>query len=355
MSDARLLVAPVLALVLGVAVPMLFMRFLAPSLERGQRVKNYRGREVFPGLGIVWLVWAGCAIVCGVASSSLEGGSLLQVLTLLGPLALVAFALGVVDDAYGNGEDRGFRGHFRALARGRMTTGMLKLVGVGAASFVVAMILSQIAPWGAGKGALWMSVLGVLFATAAIALTTNFVNLTDLRPGRALKVYSMLVVIGVLLVPGAMRAGGFVVGTGMARAVSETSALLIALLGPVVAVWRFDTGERGMLGDAGANAMGAVAGALIVLGLPLWGLVAYTLVVVVVNALSERVSFSAVIDRTSVLHWFDRLGRLPEDVPADEAGMIDASQGQPGSPSTARPEASGSRYDSTEDTNGRKA
>jgi len=35
---------------------------------------------------------------------------------------------------------------------------------------------------------------------------------------------------------------------------------LIVLLGPVAAVWRYDLGERAMLGDAGANAAGALAG-----------------------------------------------------------------------------------------------
>jgi len=343
-----------LAVVLGLAIPALFMMALSPSLERGRRMMNYRGREVYPGLGVVWLVWAGCAIVCGSTAALVSETSVLPVLTLLGPLALVAFALGLVDDAYGNSDDRGFRGHFRALVHGRMTTGMLKLVGIGAAALVVALVQSEIALWGAAKGTL-AYVGGVLVAAVAIALTTNLVNLTDLRPGRALKVYSLLVVVGVLLVPSAMVLAGSFEDSGIAARALESLLLAIALLGPVIAVWRYDLGERAMLGDAGANAMGAVAGALVVLGLPWWGLVAYALVLLGLNAVSECVSFSSVIERTPVLRWIDRVGRLPEDAQAEPVSNPQLDHPVLETPSTPRPETAGSRYDSNEDTNDRKA
>lgn len=302
---------------LGVLVPAVFMRMLMPSLERGVPVTNYRGRTVCMGLGVVWLVWAGCAIVGGVTASFVGRASVLPVLTLLGPLALVAFALGVVDDAYGNGDDRGFRGHFRALAHGRLTTGMLKLVGMGVASVIVALILAQIAPWGGGADSGWLRIPGVLLAASAIALMTNFVNLTDLRPGRALKMYTVLVLVGAALVPIALTRAGVGEISGGMRLVIESLALLVALVGPVFAVWRYDLGERAMLGDSGANAMGAVAGALIVTGLSFTGLVAFALVLFCLNVLSERVSYSAVIDRTPALRWLDNLGRLAHPTPVE--------------------------------------
>ena len=132
----------------------------------------------------------------------------------------------------------------------------------------------------------------VLLAGAAIALTSNFVNLTDLRPGRALKVYSVLALCAV---------ASAAVGLGPAVGLEDLSALgssagavglMLFLLGPVLAVWRYDLGERGMLGDAGANPMGAVAGLLIVAGLPAWGVVAYFAVMLALNLASERYSFS---------------------------------------------------------------
>ena len=41
------------------------------SASRSARPPNYRGRPVFAGLGIVWLLWAGAAIIGGVAASQL--------------------------------------------------------------------------------------------------------------------------------------------------------------------------------------------------------------------------------------------------------------------------------------------
>ena len=66
-----------------------------------------------------------------------------------------------------------------------------------------------------------------------------------------------------------------------------------------------------MLGDTGANVLGAGAGL---------GLVATTgpgtwwvavVVLAALNLVSERVSFSEVIDRTPPLRWLDRLGAPP--------------------------------------------
>src|SRR5258705_1523156 len=45
--------------------------------------------------------------------------------------------LGFMDDVLGS-EDRGFRGHLQALSRGRLTTGMLKLIGGAAIALVLA-------------------------------------------------------------------------------------------------------------------------------------------------------------------------------------------------------------------------
>lgn len=321
------------ALVLGVAVPWVFVRALVPSLEAGPKLTNYRGRQVFLGLGIVWLVWAGCAIVGGAATASAGLTSSIAILTLAGPLALVAFAMGLVDDAYGTGDDRGFKGHLKAMIRGRLTTGGLKLIGVGLACFVVALVLEQVAPWGGAKidgdmmaaPAVARLVLTSLLAGAAIALTSNFVNLTDLRPGRALKVYSLLALLGALS-SGMLLGRAYLAEFGATSAVHLIAAAGLALfaLGPVAAVWRYDLSERGMLGDAGANPMGAVAGLLIVAGLPLWGLAAYFVLMLSLNLASERVSFSRLIDNSAPLRWLDSLGRLPND-----AEMQDSAKTSP--------------------------
>lgn len=314
-SSALLLLAS--GVLLGVGVPWLGMRMLAPSLVLAEKAQttNFRGRRVFYGLGIVWLMWAGSASIGGVLAASLVSASVLPVLILAGPLALVAFALGAVDDAYGSGSDRGFKGHLKAMARGRLTTGGMKLVGIGLASLAVAGVMSGFAPWGAGQPGevSAIRVLAALVAGAAIALTSNLFNLLDLRPGRALKSYALLGPIALASTAiGLSIAAGWSVARGSSGMALDAAVLGLYLAGPFLAVYRYDLGEEGMLGDAGANPMGAVVGLLIVSGLPLVGLLAWTVVVFVLNLVSERVSFSAVIEGNAALRWLDGLGRLPE-------------------------------------------
>ncbi|MDZ4169112.1 MAG: hypothetical protein U1E26_05605 [Coriobacteriia bacterium] len=323
------------AALLGALLPWLFMRMLEPALATASKAAalNYRGTRVHLGLGVVWLIWAGAAIVGGIAAAAVSDTSVLRVLTLAGPLALVAFALGMVDDAFGTGETRGFRGHLGAMRRARLTTGGLKLVGIGLACLVAAAIVSQVAPWGTTRVSDAAQV-GVRFALtlvagAAIALTSNFVNLMDLRPGRALKTYSLLALVGVASTVMAALYRPTVFGSTTGHIAVDGLALSVFLLGPVAAVWRSDLGERGMLGDAGANPMGAVAGMFIVLGLPVWGLLVYASLMFVANAASERVSYSRVIEANPALRWLDGLGRLGGGEPSQGASTrFESDSGQ---------------------------
>src|SRR6266511_2021339 len=113
--------------------------------------------------------------------------------------------------------------------------------------------------------------------------------LGHLRPGRCTKVFLPLWVVRCLLDP---TAGAW--SAGLAGAAAGTFPL--------------DLGERGMLGDAGANALGAVVGVLLVTG-PAWLLWALAVVLLGLQAASERVSFSRVIDGNRWLRAVDRLGR----------------------------------------------
>jgi hypothetical protein len=67
-----------------------------------------------------------------------------------------------------------------------------------------------------------------------------------------------------------------------------------------------------MLGDAGANLLGFLAGAEIVRRLPEPWLVASAAIVIALNLLAETVTFSRTIEAIAPVRWFDRLGRLPE-------------------------------------------
>jgi len=351
----------------GVLLPALAMRALVPALERSTiRVANYRGASLPVGLGIVWVVWVLGLLTASTAVTAWralapEGGGAGELLysgylsVALGSvpalLTLAAFALGAFDDVFGTSAEKGFSGHVSALLGGRLTTGMLKLLGIGLASLIAGLtrttgwrVWSADGPLSAGWGTFIATWLG---SALVIALTANLVNLLDLRPGRALKGYLALVLPAVLLVPAGIRVVidlqlaslGAAALTPLDQGVL-TAALALVFFGPVLAVWGFDLGERAMLGDAGSNAAGAVAGWLYALVLPPTGLGIAALLLLVANLASERVSFSAVIERITLLRWLDGLGRR-----ADAPGKA-----------ASEPHSAGeSRYDAEESRDDREA
>jgi UDP-GlcNAc:undecaprenyl-phosphate GlcNAc-1-phosphate transferase len=190
---------------------------------------------------------------------------------------------GGYDDLAGSGSARGFRGHLGALARGEVTTGAVKLGGIGATGLVSALLL--------GGGAADAAVNAGLVAGGA-----NLLNLFDLRPGRAVKV---------------ALAGGTLLA---ATARGPHRAAVAAPLGAAAALLPEDLGERAMLGDAGANALGAMLGAVAAASLSRPARLGLLAAITGLTVASEMVSFTAVIERTPALRWLDMLGRRP--VPA---------------------------------------
>ena len=201
---------------------------------------------------------------------------------LRGAVALAATgsgAVGAYDDLRGSGPAKGFRGHLAALRSGVVTSGTVKIAGVGLSAAAASMNLGR----ASGAGGV-IRLADRLMDTALIAGTANFTNLCDLRPGRAAKVTM------------ALAAG--LVGVGAAPVLGAAAGCLPS-----------DLRERSMLGDCGANALGAAVGTVAAARLPRPAKLAVLLAVVGLNLASERVSFTAVIDRTLALRWLDDLGR----------------------------------------------
>jgi UDP-GlcNAc:undecaprenyl-phosphate GlcNAc-1-phosphate transferase len=71
-----------------------------------------------------------------------------------------------------------------------------------------------------------------------------------------------------------------------------------------------DLGERLMLGDAGANALGAALGLGALLTLGPGARLIVTVVLLVLNVAADVISFSKVIRSTPALDRLDKLGRL---------------------------------------------
>jgi UDP-N-acetylmuramyl pentapeptide phosphotransferase/UDP-N-acetylglucosamine-1-phosphate transferase len=280
--------------VVALAVGLVTVRFLrivsgeilaSPALQR----QNYRGHTLATAGGLfiilaVLVIEAGRSVLGAIGVGGESGLTEARSAVLF---AVVGFGfLGLVDDLAAVGEDRGFKGHLRALREGRVTTGMLKLVG-GAA---VAVVLVATPGFKSGRTLIVDALL--------IALAANLGNLLDRAPGRTIK-FGL-----VAYVPIAIAIGTAPIGI----AVAPVMGAALGLLGD-------DLHERLMLGDTGANVIGAVLGLAVVLGSRDSIRLGVMLVLLALNVAAELVSFSRVIDAVPVLRWFDRLGsRRPREV-----------------------------------------
>ena len=201
-----------------------------------------------------------------------------------GPAGVVATvgsgAFGALDDLAGDGSSKGLRGHLGAAARGEVTTGAVKVVGLGVAGLVCAALADRRRPD--------TSLVDTVVGGAVVAGAANLANLLDLRPGRALKA-TLLAAVPLLAGPGGTSAG--------------------AAAGAALGVLAPDLAGRAMLGDTGANAAGALVGTALVQGTGRRGRVVALAVLTGLTLVSERVSFTRVIESTPGLRELDAWGR----------------------------------------------
>jgi glycosyltransferase involved in cell wall biosynthesis len=165
----------------------------------------------------------------------------------------VVTAIGVADDVW-SGSERGFRAHLRA----RRTTGVVKLVGIPLYGLVRT-----------------RSISGALL----VGLAANALNQLDTRPGRALKAYIV------------------------------AALALDAPLGLAVLLTPYDLREMAMLGDAGANSLGAMLGLSSVDHFRGRGRWVAIVALGGLTLLGERRSLGELIERTPLLRDLDALGR----------------------------------------------
>ncbi len=270
-------------LAIALAVPLL------PAGARGLRDaglvrENYRGALLAFPLGAIL---ATAALVALAPLAFLNDRADLDLLDpelrrWLPYLVGIAF-LGFLDDALGQGAavaaPRGWRGHWRALREGRLSTGAIKAIGALAlAAYVVS-----------GRGLEdWRYVADV----ALLVLATNLFNLLDLRPGRAEKALALLG-LGLCL-------GGWTLAP---------VELLGIFAGPILVGAWLTLRERAMLGDTGSNLIGAVAGVWLLTVLGADARLVALAIVCAITIYGELRSLSAMVESVPPLRWLDSLGR----------------------------------------------
>jgi UDP-GlcNAc:undecaprenyl-phosphate/decaprenyl-phosphate GlcNAc-1-phosphate transferase len=259
--------------------------WLADMRRHGFARDNYRGRSVAFPAGAVLVA---CSLVALAPLAILDDRADLD---LLDPdlrrwavYVLGVALLGLIDDALGRGADseapRGWRGHARAVASGRFSTGAIKAVG--------ALALAAYATSGLGQRD-FAYVTDLLL----LLLTTNLFNLLDLRPGRAEKVFVALLA-----------------AVSIAAWTSAPIELLGIFVGPVLVVAAYTLRERAMLGDTGANLVGALAGITLLVSLGETARYVALGIVVALNVYGEFRSISRTIEGVPLLRSLDSLGRV---------------------------------------------
>jgi hypothetical protein len=275
-----------------VAVALAVTRPVLRLLENAGVVReNYRGRVIPAAAGVVIAVAAVLTLAPLAALDELaDVESLRPDLQDALVFVLGVAMLGLLDDLLGGRAPigapsraeapRGVRGHVRAAAEGRISTGLLKALGTaGLALYVLS-----------GKG---HTAGEYLVGVGLLTLATHVFNLLDLRPGRAGKALLAL-------------------GTALTVALWDTGPLrtLGIFLGPALVLLHYDLRERSMLGDVGSNVLGGLAGIWLILTLGAEGELVALGLLALITVYGEFRSISALVERNGLLRRLDSIGRI---------------------------------------------
>lgn len=192
--------------------------------------------------------------------------------------AVYATALvGFIDDILGDGNNKGLKGHFLCLYYNkRLTTGVIKAFSISMIAFWVVFILKS-------------NGYDFFINFLLLVLMVNFINLLDLRPGRALKGVMGLLCISI-------------------PTLFFQNWLIAVVIGLLLAYAPYDFQAKAMLGDTGSNSLGMITG-LLILQTDVWLKSSLLIFLVLIHLISEKYSLSSLINQNRFLKWIDELGR----------------------------------------------
>ncbi len=244
----------------------------------GRLTKNYKNEMIPQGTGIVFSLYFMLWYIIYVL---LAGCCTLD--TFLIQFAVIsACFVGFIDDTLGSRNVLGLKGHFKSLFKGRLTTGALKAIVGLLVAYVISFSLAT-------------QPLDIVIHTLIMALFTNFFNLLDLRPGRAIKAYitAFLMILVSVIIAG------------------NTAIILpfIPLAGSIIGYMPYDLKAKCMMGDAGSNVLGISIGFLVVLTFSIFTKILVLVFLVGIHIFTEKYSLTNIIKKNRFLNYLDELGR----------------------------------------------
>ena len=262
---------------IGIAITLLTIPMMSKMLaDSGMLRPNYRGEKIPVSMGICFIpalvINSIILIFCNV-----DTDRILQIYLLLFGIMSMCFA-GIIDDSIGNRDVTGLKGHFTSLFHGKLTTGGFKALLGGFVGLVISVSVTK-------------SIPAIIVGTLVIALSTNLMNLLDLRPGRAIKVYF---VISIVL---------FFTGSVFDK------EIMSLILPSVIAYFYYDLKAKAMMGDAGSNVLGISIGIFIVTSYSLNVQIFWLILLIVIHVVAEKFSITKLIEKNYILNFIDKLGR----------------------------------------------
>lgn len=260
-------------------VTKLFLPFIRDMLLTANITgKNYKGEEIPVGIGMTFIP---VLIVNGIVINYIFGNDAkIQQLLLIFLVGIMTMAaIGLIDDLIGNRDTLGFKGHIKALFKGKLTTGGLKAIIGGLISLLIGSMFAS-------------NIVDILINTLIIALFTNLINLLDLRPGRAIKGFLFISAIF------------FIIGI-----TKEIRIILISILAYVLGYLPQDIKAKGMMGDVGSNALGITLGIISIVSYPMTVKYILLVILILVHFIAEKYSITKIIEKNSILKYLDELGR----------------------------------------------
>lgn len=237
---------------------------------------NYKKDMIPVSMGIVFLPMI---IINGIilAFFTKEDKNLLYLFMFIFGLISMFFA-GVLDDIIGNRDVSGLKGHFKSLLKGSLTTGGFKALFGGFVGIIISIAVSK-------------NIADIIINTLIIALSTNLMNLLDLRPGRAIKVYLTISTVLFLTLTGYVK------------------SLILLIVPNVLAYFNYDLKARAMMGDTGSNVLGISIGMLVIMGYSVKVRIGWLVFLVLIHILTEKYSLTKIIEKNKFLNFIDKLGR----------------------------------------------
>lgn len=264
---------------------LFFQRIVNKLMQSRIQRENYLGVTIPTAGGLILLVYHTVTLFILILIVLMVDGFDQHVrhAVLLGIGSFAVAIWGWLDDCSLEKEVKGFHGHLRTLlSEHRMTSGLLKAWGGGGTALIISMAISK-------------SAWEILIHTGLLALSTNLINLFDLRPTRAIKAFWLIL--------------AFALSMGALFTKTEQWVWALPIICSTCLIFSHDAKARLMLGDTGSNFLGFIAGFFLVTLLPLPVKVTLLSCFLLLHFAAEYVSFSRVIQSVSWLERLDQWGR----------------------------------------------